>query len=277
MKTELTVDWLMGMIDGDGYFGLERISLKRKNHNQTFYRPILAISQKDPSVLYKIKTFVGCGSVSSKGKKKDQYHFRVRTTHLFLTYLVPLFENKRFQTVKQNQWLILKKACDLLETGFTLEQVPTLEQMGQILRRQRYNHLYTNSEILNKDWFLGFFEAEGCFSLSIVDFQDVRFTFKVTQKNKPILLKIQRFFGYGTIQTETPGIYCFQVTGFKTIMKSLFPFLEKSHFHGQKNIRRVQWLKACRLVNMVKQEGDSEKRNQKLLKLKSKLNQSQDS
>lgn len=47
MGKQLTNQWLIGFIDGDGYLGLERINRKRNNKIDVFYRPILAISQKN--------------------------------------------------------------------------------------------------------------------------------------------------------------------------------------------------------------------------------------
>jgi len=58
------------------------------------------------------------------------------------------------------------------------------------------------------DWL---FEAPGTLYFSLIGYS-VRFFFKITKKKKPLLIKIQDFFGYGTIQKEKESIYCFQIS-----------------------------------------------------------------
>ena len=60
MKT-LNSNWITGFIDGDGTFALEKV--------RGFYRPVLSLPQNDPQLLYKIKKFFGCGTVTKKNKK----------------------------------------------------------------------------------------------------------------------------------------------------------------------------------------------------------------
>jgi LAGLIDADG endonuclease len=275
MKKQLTVSWLMGMIDGDGYFGLERVTKKRKGKISIFYRPIFALGQKDPAILYKIKEFLGCGSVSAKGKQRDQYHYRIRTTDLFLSHLVPLFQGRSFQTYKQLQFDILIQALNVLRVGPLEGHSKDLEQLDQAMRQKRYLD-YVNPNALTWDWFVGFFEAEGCLCLNIQSPKDIRLLFKVPQKNKSLLIKIQQFFGCGTIQTERPFLYTFQIASLKSIEKNILTLLEQTSFHSQKNISRVQWLKACHLVIDARQEGWSDKRYQKLLQLKTNLNKKEE-
>lgn len=271
----LTTEWLTGFIDGDGYLGLERINRKRNNKIDVFYRPVLAISQKNPMVLYKIKSFIGCGSVTLKGKDKKNYHYRIRSSQQFVTFLYPRFKKTFFQTNKQLQFEILVQAITFLIEEYKPQNVDHqmyLETLDKKLRQNRFLD-YCNSYPISWNWFVGFFEAEGTFYLN-VDQSSSNFLFKVTQKNKPLLIKIQQSFGYGTIQKERNSIYNFQIASFDMIEKKLFPLLEKTVFHSQKNVSRIKWLKVCRLVIKLNQMNRPllETHFQVILKIKQSLN-----
>lgn len=258
-EKKLTNNWLIGFIDGDGYLGLERINRKRNNKIDVYYRPILAISQRNPIVLYKIKSFIGCGSVSLKGKDKTNYHYRIRSSALFIKYLYPIFKKNNFQTNKQLQFDILNEAINFLVNNYepnNLDHQIYLEQLDKKIREARFLN-YCNTNLITLDWFVGFFEAEGCFYFNI-DINNVKknnFLFKITQKNELLLKKIQTFFGYGFIKKERDLIYCFEINSFYTIKNKLFPILEKTLFHSSKNITRIKWLKAFRLINKIKENN----------------------
>jgi hypothetical protein len=274
-KNKLTMEWLIGFIDGDGYLGLERINRKRHNKIDVYYRPILAISQKNPIVLYKIKSFIGCGSVTLKGKDKKNFHYRIRSSQQFITFLYPIFKKTFFQTNKQLQFEVLVQAITFILEEYkpqNLDHQIYLETLDKKLRQNRFLD-YCNNYPISWDWFVGFFEAEGTFYFNVYK-PYINFLFKVTQKNKPLLIKIQKSFGYGTIQKERDAIYCFQIASFDIIEQKLFPLLEKTIFHSQKNITRLKWLKVCRLVIKFKKINRPllEKDFEFILKIKQSLN-----
>jgi LAGLIDADG endonuclease len=276
-NNKLTPEWLIGFIEGDGYLGLERINRKRNNKIDVYYRPVLAISQKNPMVLYKIKSFIGCGSVTVKGKDKKNYHYRIRSLKQFVTFLYPILKNPFFQTNKQLQFDVLVQAITFLIEDYKPQNVNHqmyLEALDKKLRQQRFVD-YCNNYPISWDWFVGFFEAEGTFYFEL-NMSRVRFLLKVTQKNKPLLMKIQQYFGYGTIQKERNSVYCFQIASFSAIEKKLFPLLEKTLFHSQKNVCRIKWLKVCRLIIKLKQTNSPllEKDVSFILKIKQSLNES---
>jgi LAGLIDADG endonuclease len=274
MKKKLTTEWLIGFIDGHGYLGLERINRKRNNKIDVFYRPVLAISQKNPVVLYKIKSFIGCGSVTLKGKDKKNYHYRLRSSKQFVNFIYPLLKNHFFQTNKQLQFDILKQAIAFLIDDYKPQNVnhqSYLETLDKTLRQKRFVDYY-NIYPITWDWLVGFFEAEATFYFSLNQ-ASVQLLFKITQKNKPLLTKIQHYFGCGTIQKERESIYCFQISSFDQIEKSLFPLLEKTLFHSQKNLSRIKWLRVYRLILKSKQSKIKLSKDLIMLsKIKQKLN-----
>ena len=269
MKKNLNIEWLLGFIDGDGYFGLEKMKNKRNGKIYIFYRPILAISQNDITVLYKIKSFVGCGSVSSKGKSKKHYHYRIRSASLLKQYFFPLIKNYTFQTNKQLQLKILKIAVTFLTTTYS----PLLNKHNLFLEKldQKLRHLktvnYLNKHLISLNWFIGFFEAEGTLYFNM-HYEKPRFFIKVTQKNKPLLLKIQNFFKYGSIQKERESIYYFGISS-QSDLNKIFVIFEQNFFYSKKNLYRIKWLKAFRIISKAKvnKQSISQKQIQKLNKL----------
>ena len=286
-ENTLNADWLAGFLDGDGSFGLELVKRKRaKGSIDPFYRPILSISQKDESILYKIKTYIGCGTVRPKGKKKDQFHYRIRSADQFLTFFCPLFQKERspsFQTSKQIQYELLKEAALFLTSNYEPQNEQHQQYLHQLdLKLRQARHLNYLSQVpICWPWFIGFFEAEGTLHFDIQNSTSVRLIFKVTQKNKPLLIKIKDYFGYGNIQAERKilsevekpsvdmlknlefhedaSIYCFYITNYEHIKTKLFPLLERTQFHSKKNIVLIKWLKVCRLVIQSKQKKEKRK------------------
>ena len=266
MQKPLSTPWLMGFIDGDGYFGLERVCSKRNDGTYyVFYRPVLAIAQTDPSVLYKIKAYVGCGQVTSKGRQKRHHHYRLRTHRQFLTVLVPMFDDFEFQTCKRAQWALLKSALTILDSKEHDSNRNDLESIDQALRACRETSVAPSS--ISRAWFVGFFEAEGC----LYAYKQSGLGFKVTQKNPPLLEAIRDYFGYGRIQCERAHKYCFVVTAWRDL-GHLATWLEQNPMHGQKNVTRNRWLKAYRLLADAKRVGWTESRRKKFQRLTSGLN-----
>jgi hypothetical protein len=255
---KLTVSWLIGFIDGDGYFGLECVKRKRSNKKiDIYFRPVLAISQNDITILYKIKRFIGCGTVTAKSCSANIFHYRIRSSELFIRFLFPLINQQQFQTSKQLQFDLLKKVCFFLVRKYQPSNkwhqfyLNKVDSKLKKLKRQ----VYINSIPLTSEWLIGFFEAEGCFYFQLNWQQKLRFEFKITQKHNILLLKIQNFFQCGYVKPEGLTIYCFSISSFDQIENILMPFLEKNKFHSKKNIQKIKWLKACRLNSHFKNVG----------------------
>lgn len=247
MKKFLPIDWMVGFIDGDGYFGLEKMKRKRQGKTEIFYRPILAISQNNIQILYKIKSRIGCGTVSPKGKKKDQFHYRIRSAEHMKNFFFSLIPGNRFQTNKKLQYELLKKAVFFLTTQYNPQNKNHnlfLEQIDNDLRIAK-NCCFLNSYLISSDWLIGFLEAEGTFYFDMASTQPTRFLIKITQKNKPLLEKIQKTLGYGKVHKERNTIYYFGCYN-RVDLQKIFRFLEKNPFYSHKNIVRIQWLKAYR-------------------------------
>lgn len=91
------------------------------------------------------------------------------------------------------------------------------------------SHLTTvNTDFL--EWFIGFTEGDGSFSLS-------RLSFVINQKDPKLLFRIKKELGFGSVyETTTAGIWRYSVTGEKNCLRLYYLF--NGHFVLKKTKQR---------------------------------------
>nr|YP_010448255.1 hypothetical protein NRL16_pgp034 [Symbiochloris sp. SG-2018]UTQ75736.1 hypothetical protein [Symbiochloris sp. SG-2018] len=243
----LEKNWIVGFIDGDGYFGLEKVVVKTNQNRRVYYKPVLSITQKDPKVLYKIKRTLLVGSVKSR-KTDGYFHYRVRSKQLWSKNIIPFFNELTFHTNKQTQFNLLKKAVLFLETRYDSLNEQHEQFLDNLTHQMRESKILYNSTLdIDLAWFVGFFEAEGCFYIGISN-NNVKFQFKITQANPILLEKIKNFLNCGNIFLERPGIYSYDISKRDDIFEKIVPIFQQVKLKSSKKWEYVKWLKALRLV-----------------------------
>ena len=120
----LSVDWIVGFVDGEGCFSFSLIKNDRLKFGYQIQGEFTVVQHKrDIQLLYKLKEFFKCGSVTVN--HGERYHFRVKNLNHFLTIIIPFFEKHSLQTNKRFQLPVFKEICVRLnnrdhfnETGF---------------------------------------------------------------------------------------------------------------------------------------------------------------
>jgi len=108
--TNLSVDWIVGFVDGEGCFSFSLI----KNDSLRFGFQIqgeftVVQHKRDIQLLHKLKEHFKCGSVAVN--HGDRYHWRVKNLSHFLTVIIPFFEKYHLKTVKRLQLPVFKEIC----------------------------------------------------------------------------------------------------------------------------------------------------------------------
>lgn len=177
-------EWLVGITDGDGTFN---VYLNIKNKKVIFTYKIILIS-KNAQLLYKIKSYLGIGSVLYLDKNHPNLvSYLIRDKQLLLNNLIPIFDKYPLLTSKRFNYLKFK-SCLLISINNNLSQIDKLNKINEIKNLtldHNYisdawnpikNIIYENNvinydklnieqiiKIITKSWLIGFIEAEGSF------------------------------------------------------------------------------------------------------------------
>lgn len=159
--------WLIGFTDGDGSF----IIYKTKNT----YGLAFKISQDKYNIriLYYIKKILGVGSVNLENST-NMAQYSVYSREKLKKYIIPIFDKYPLLTRKFFNYNKFKEAFNILENinlsfkekNKLIEKLiilkPDINLINPILSNiDKYNV----EDIINKEWLVGFIEAEGSFFL----------------------------------------------------------------------------------------------------------------
>lgn len=108
---------------------------------------------------------------------------------------------------------------------------------------------------MDRHWFLGFFEAEGNFYFDLylnksTNQNEIRIAFKVTQKNRLLMEKIEEFWEFGSVQSEgrERDIWKYNVEGIQNVKDYGMKVFKTIPLKGIKNLERVKFLKIIRIL-----------------------------
>lgn len=232
----LTDQWIVGFVDGDGCF-------KFYEQETGNYRFIFAVSQDKRSidVLYALKKKFGCGSVHSAGGGGRMYEYKVTDKDNLKKFIVPFFKKNPLQTQKINDFIKFVEA--LTNTQYPFQESQALSP-------------------LNRDWLIGFIDAEGCFSVPMCKKRGKitpipKFIIGLHIRDKDIIEKIKAFMGTGIIYEikRKSSIYIYyQISsqeGFNSIIKFCTTGTNDCLL---KTIKRIDFLKFKKSIELITEE-----------------------
>lgn len=283
------VEWFIGFSEGDGSFSATLY--KNKSYVlQEYYRHSFIINQKEPQVLYKIRTTLGFGTVKKyEDKKQGTTYFRYVVSDLDgIERLIHIFNGNLILTKTQNRFKIWLDTFNLRPS------------INNLIPYMTHN---SNNLSLSSAWLSGFIDAEGCFnSLYNKDYLkslklivDLRFI--MDQKNESQFFKQIKFlFNSGRIETRNTcdNMERFVLPFTKTLnlpftkmksapirvlpskslaFQSLFKYLDTFPLRTIKNINYIKFQKIwIRLNDSLLRSLDSKSFN-RLLNLLNSVNQ----
>ena len=225
------LQWFIGFFEAEGSF-----SQWKNNGKQRFQ---IEISQKDPALMYKIRTRLGFGNVTSFSKKGETYWRYQVGSRIHLNRLILLFNGNLITLKKQRQFQLWVELINM-----------TYQTNYDILHRGLAVSLQTA-------WLSGFLEGDGGFWASprnvVYELRDgslsysVRMKFYVTQKDAlELLQQIKHLFQipnhiYHHRNSDLIIQYSRLESNLLACHQRVILYLNKYPFLGQRNILIQRW------------------------------------
>ena len=142
MTTNINAQWIVGFVDGEGCFNLD-VHVKTDMRWGLQMQPEFTVVQNeiDIHILYALKDYFGCGSVSVNRKDKNgvRYHYRVKNIKHLKEKILPFFEKHLLRTKKSIEFERFRTIVLLMHAGFHLESLKNFLEIydkGQKLRER---------------------------------------------------------------------------------------------------------------------------------------------
>lgn len=263
--------FITGFCDAEASF---MILILREPKNKTGWtvkaRFSIGLHEKDKAILESINNYLGnIGSISKQGKHSVQY--RVSSLYSITNILIPFFEKYPLITQKQADFLLFKKAVNLMNNKehLTISGIDKLVAIKgnlnlglsdelklafpKVVPIQR--PLVKNQLIKDPNWLAGFSSGEGCFNVrlkkldnSLLGLQTI-LTFKLTQhsRDKELIESIVEYLNCGKVYKDYDSVN-YIVTKFTDLTDKLIPFFDKYEIIGIKNLDYVDFKKVVKLM-----------------------------
>lgn len=144
--------WLAGFVDGEGCFRLGYHRHPRTGKNTIGIRFGITIRADDTPVLLLIQSYLGCGSVRAKRKRREgnrnpTVHFEVERICDHATKLVPVFDRCPLRAKKARDYAIWRQGVALVhgiqsrglrtQARYTEAELEQFKALARSLRDQR--------------------------------------------------------------------------------------------------------------------------------------------
>jgi len=234
--------YLVGLFEGDGFF-----TVTKKSKYLT-YELGIELSIKDVQLIYKMKSLLGIGIVSFRKRKEiEMVSLRIRNKDHLKKFIIPIFDKYPMFSNKQYDYLRFKDA--LLSGIIYSENLPEYTRDSKPINTIES----ITSASYFPAWFVGFIEAEGCFSVYKLskDKDYLVASFDVAQKDGEILVSAIRDYLSFTNAMYIDKTNCsnLKVTGVRSI-ENVLKFLHYAPVQllGNKRLQYLLWLKQLRTL-----------------------------
>ena len=235
------LNWLVGFTDGDGCFNIY-IDNKGNKINFTFK---ISQHKRNKRVLHYIKKNLKYGIIS-KIDSSDMVHYNIRRKDHLEKVILPLFSYLPLKTIKQEKFLLFKQ-CFYIYNDPLKDQKYKLIKIQELIKNPPLISYFKVPQIrLNKNWLVGFIEADGSFYITSKDKDRLVHGFGITQKyDRIILSEIQKLFGIkAEVKWNKKGFWSLDATGYKSL-KRIKDYFFKS-FKGVTSLYYRIWSRSFR-------------------------------
>jgi hypothetical protein len=240
---DLTFAYLVGLIEGDGYFSITR------NGKYCKYEFGIELHIRDAQLIYKLKELLGIGTVTFRNSehRSKTIIYRVRNKSDLINIILPIFDKYPLLTNKQFDYIHFK-TC-LINNIVLHQELP-------IYTRPLLPYLNDKPAILNTPyfpaWLIGFIEAEGSFNIYLPTGRNVLVaSFDIAQTNgESIIEAIGLYLFYkNTYHCDKTNCFKLKVSSVLDIM-NMVNFMNKNpvKLMGHKRLQYILFLKELRQI-----------------------------
>ena len=249
---KLTNKWIAGFVDGKGSFHIQQLKLnlftvngESQRLNESLnrilrHRFIISQDKTSQNVLYGIKEKLGCGTVHRAGG--NMMAFQVSRVDHLEDIIVPFFQKHPLQTRKRETFRVFRESL----RAYKAKCQPVSDE------KRDENSAYD----LSDDWFRGFIDAEGCFSVSLVkDYPRPQLVIGLQSEENQLMAELQRFLGCGTLKLKRDNGLVLQVVSQKDLELIIFPKLQtRGGLVQLKTSKRISYQRFRKIVRLIREK-----------------------
>lgn len=150
-------DWIwyiVGFCDGEGSLN---VSFKKREDYKCGWKitPVFNITQKEESILARIKQFFGCGTL--RDRKDGVWYYEVENQVMLRTRILPFFQMYSFRTQKKLSNLTsFIQICDILDdsnwaTKANITRILEIRENMHVLKKRKYTQEFILSNIKSSE------------------------------------------------------------------------------------------------------------------------------
>ena len=115
--SKLSTDYVVALVDGEGYFSVSAIIDKSKNYTSRRIRLVFGVDLRkvDGEILFRLQKTLGCGNMSLKNEKRPNFsdclRYQVRDYEDIKSIIIPYFQKYKLQM--KTKRLAFEKFCDI--------------------------------------------------------------------------------------------------------------------------------------------------------------------
>ena len=268
---QLTNEWISGFVDGEGCFNIEKFkpfNNTRKKvlegtqgmHSDLLLRHRFIVSQdkKSLNVLYGLKRKFKCGTVQKAGTMTMAFQVS-KKSHLE-NIIIPFFQKYGLKTTKRESFRLFEESLKNIKQKQYTDTVMEIEREKgcQKKKTEKDKKIYSFSENIfaynfSDNWFRGFVDAKGCFSVSLVkDYPRPQLIIGLQSKEKQLLVELQKFLKCGTLNTLKDGTEILQIYSSKDLERYIFPKLQtKGSAILLQSGKRISYMSFRKIVRLI--------------------------
>ena len=127
LSVNLTPDYIVGLVDGEGYFSVSAFVDKSKGWNSQNVRMVFGIqlNAEDGQILYNVRDFFGCGTVWVRKSRRENWsdclELQIKDLKSLSEIIIPFFKKHPLKFPKKK--LSFEKFTEIANIKLTKEHI----------------------------------------------------------------------------------------------------------------------------------------------------------